>query len=257
MTAIRDFLNLQILTPYKTSPLPLVHVTTLARFRSIMTEGCLTPQPCSILKKEVLYCSYGEVIVRPSGKQRGWNDDAPVVLLLTPAVLQGISGFSPIDTGAIASGRLRRFPDSKRSRLDELFVVRDPKAKMLNSWVDIMYGGNAGYLNRAFLCYQNGEPDEVSLVRELCSIVSTGNLETDHELDFRAISQIECHIEQRIPLRQCLRKAYFPDTARAQAKETMERLGCSVQFYSDGPSFGNLPLDLLSMVKSSIYRSLA
>lgn len=77
--------------------LPLVHVTTLSHFRKIVEAGALRPHLCPVLRREVLYLSYGDIVFRRSRERNSWDIDPAVALLFSNTVLSSGFGFAPLD----------------------------------------------------------------------------------------------------------------------------------------------------------------
>lgn len=234
--------------------LPLVHVTPLSRYRQIMVSGRLVPQPCPVMKREIIYCSYGDLVYRPSRKDTNWDLDPPVALLFSPLLLQNRYGFAPMDTGAIASGRVPWFPASGRATLAASYCISDEGGHLLSAWIRTLYGGNDGYKHRSALGIPSNAPEEAIIARML-SISAADRSAPDHTRDdMRVISQMECHFSKHISLSHYLIAAFIPEDAgfslwKDDMTVTMRNATSRYKGYSVN---GNLPSELVTLVRAKI-----
>jgi hypothetical protein len=107
MTSFSNFLQ-----PFPASnpPMPLVHSTSLQSFRDIVRSNVLSPTPCSVFNKDILYLFYGRPAYRVSKTitSQGQLRHFPVCFVLTPDAVQSDTVF-PFDTGAYSNGLFDSF----------------------------------------------------------------------------------------------------------------------------------------------------
>lgn len=231
-----------------------MHLTPLSRFRRIMASGRLLPQTCPTLKQDILYCSYGDPVHRPSRKETEWHFDPPVALLLSPTLLRTRFGFAPLDTGAIAAGRVPWFPARVRDRMAADYCVADNNAELLSAWVGSIYGGDDGYMSRSALDISSGAPEEV-LVARLLGMAATDWAMPDHQRDdMRVISQVECHFFEPVRLDSHLLAAFLPTEIRhfSWSDEMSRTVGHVAKGYRGCSLNGNLPPELLRLVRAGV-----
>jgi hypothetical protein len=234
--------------------LPLVHVTTLSNFKRIWQCGRLIPKTCPVLGKDILYCSYGDVVYRKSRDKRMWSVDPPVAMVLAPRVLTRPYTFFPFDTGAIASGRVRWFPDAKRSPLASTFGRHDRFGRNLSTWVEHMFGDSARYIDRQLMPASASLTDDAHIVRTLSEAAAAFGIPNHAQNDMRIISQIECHFDREIEVDRAIDSIYLPSEARFLHQELSTHPTCSFAYYDDHPIAGNLPTDLVNLVRNRIAR---
>ena len=240
------------LEPRRSAPrkLPLVHVTPMSRFRQIADCGRLVPQPCPVLRREILYCSYADVVFRPSREETSWDSDPAVALLLSPDILDAAFTFAPLDTGAIASGRVPWFPNSARGSLGEQYCVADRGGELLGAWMAEVYGDEAGYAARRVRPTAHDAPDELLVARQLAEAAVDLQLPDHTRDDMRVMSQIECHLSRPVELKRSLLAAFLP--AYANLEFLPEIFGAITHAYQGSSIGGNLPADLVHLVRHRI-----
>lgn len=234
--------------------LPLVHLTPLSRFRRIMASDRLVPQACPILRRDILYCSYGDPVHRPSREDTEWYSDPPVALLLSPALLRTKFGFAPLDTGAIASGRVPWLPRRVRTRLAADYCVADDNARLLAGWIGSIYGGDQGYMRRANSGIRPDAPDEAHIGRLLGMAAADWSVPDRTRDDMRVISQVECHFYEPIALDRHLIAAFLPyEAGRLSWNEVLTKTVARVaRYYSGATLDGTLPPDLSRLVAAGV-----
>lgn len=234
--------------------LPLVHVTSTSNFRKIIESGRLEPRPCKVLKHEILYCSYGDIVFRPSGDQAYWDSDPPVAMVISPDVLRQDYTFYPVDTGAIDAGRLSSFPSNLRASFKERLRITDWNGHRLRQWIKAAFGGNDQYRYRKTTDWKPSTPDEVSAVQQICAGISVGALPDHLKDDLHVISQVECHLSRPIDLADHVTHLVLPSDGDGHqnllAPTHAKRFGIS--YYRGHPVRGNLPQDLVSIVRHQI-----
>jgi hypothetical protein len=92
------------------SPLVWCHTTDGYRLRSMIESGAITPQPCSVFNKKLVYAFYG----RPGYRSRhdgsiGLAARAPVIVTFRSTLALRGTRLYPFDTGAYAAGRYQRW----------------------------------------------------------------------------------------------------------------------------------------------------
>ena len=233
--------------------LPLVHITTLSNFRKIVESGALWPHECPVLRREVLYLSYGDIVFRRSREKNSWAHDPAVALVFSNTILSGGFGFAPLDTGAISGGRVPWFPNAMRSSLEKNFCVSNADAAMLRAWVSKVYGSDQSYVNRRLNGPAPNLPDEIYLAQKLAVAASDSDLPDHTRDDMRVISQLECHFSEAIELDAHLVGVYLPE--EACALEPAGRYLRIAKTYSGECAHGNLPKQLVELVREHIKKA--
>lgn len=251
MNTLSKYLELQ---KAERAALPLVHLTPLSRFRRIMASGRLVPQPCPVLKRDILYCSYGDPVHRPSRDDTEWRYDPPVALLLSPDLMHTRFSFAPLDTGAIASGRVPWLPSTVRTRLASDYCVADDDARLLAGWIGSIYGGDEGYMRRTSSGIRSDAPDEAHIGRLLGMAAADWSVPDRTRDDMRVISQVECHFYEPIYLARHLIAAFLPsDAGRLSWGDELTRTVARVaRCYSGATLDGTLPPDLSRRIAASV-----
>ena len=142
----------------------LFHVTTIGNFKSILSEGKISPRYCASMQKNLVYAFYGRPAYRPQIKKDSTvpdevqpsNDQELVNPLLFPAcfvfksrLISEASALFPFDTGAYFSKRFSRYILTPNEELDrrnkceafELGLADDMSKRFVSSF----YGTNSNY----------------------------------------------------------------------------------------------------------------
>jgi hypothetical protein len=228
-----------------------VHVTSLSRFTAIASSGVLRPRFCPVMREELLYCSYGEIVTRPSVEQKIWLQDPPVVIVLSPTVLARSYKFAPLDTGAIAAGRVPWFPRSLRNNLRSGFAIRDRGAFHLSRLISTLFGSHEGYLCRRGAVTGNSRVSEKwAAVLALSDAVHNEIGIVQARQDMRVISQIECHFTTDIELDRFASTVILPREAFRTSIPFSSRMLNITEIYDDQPDGENIPKALAQLTRN-------
>lgn len=85
--------------------LPIAHLTVARWLRTILANGELRPQHCTVFGKDLLYFSYGGLFYRPKRLNTQHPGEWPVGMVFAPGALHAMRTLYPFDTGAMADNQ--------------------------------------------------------------------------------------------------------------------------------------------------------
>ncbi|HEX6098458.1 MAG TPA: hypothetical protein VF432_19230 [Thermoanaerobaculia bacterium] len=198
-------------------PLPLAHLTVARWLTNILRIGEIQPRPCAVLRRDLLYLSYGGLFYRPTRISTQQVTELPIGLVFSPEALRLISSVFPFDTGAMATHasfaawKDKFSPFETRFRLTTSDALRDTP-----SLVRLLYSDNSRYLRGEVTA------DAVRRAEPLPLLASFLGADLSPESDHRQRT-IECVSEVALKLGQHLLWIGFPDLDTARVLRELYR----------------------------------
>lgn len=201
-----DFRKLVNEQPVDLSELPSVHISDGLGFRSIVKDGYLSAEPCSVFNDEPLvYLFYGRPSYRVNSQilASAIRAYAPVCFVLKPGMVRSPQRVFPFDSGAFHNDLFRASMHRKMQR-DDFALEPDPASAQ--RLIRLFFGDNQSY-------YDNKPVASLELPPLAFEASSYHTLITDRQENAydERISSIEIQIAEDLPLSGVVEAVVLPD----------------------------------------------
>lgn len=141
---MKTFLNVLANMNSAIRQMPLMHSTSLYKFRTVLSKNKLEATECPVFNENLLYLFYGRPSYRVASNSGARTDVTycPICFILKPACLSRIKRIYPFDTGAFDSGLFGPYVP-KESTLSDYYSGCD--FDMPRRIVDLFFGSNRAY----------------------------------------------------------------------------------------------------------------
>jgi hypothetical protein len=205
--------------------LPFTHATSWSNFCNIVRDGYLRPYLCPVFREKLVYFFCGAVAHRASDETLRWGrTESPVVLVFDPSAIVFMRRYFPVDTGALAAGRLGEA--IKDFRITLSFDIR----KRYSPWhfISTVYGTPKRYFAGEPLPGVRHNRRSLDLLLENIS-AQVGR----SDVDYRRFS-VECQTTEDVPLHRYLNEVWIPTERKLELRSLEIPLSAAVRTYSDG-----------------------
>ncbi len=181
--------------------LPFTHATSWANFCDIVRDGRLRPSLCPVFGEKLVYFFCGTVARRASDDAQAWGrSESPIVLVFDPALVACIRCYFPLDTGALAAGRLGKTRNDFRTALRFNVTERSTPWHFISE----VYGTPNRYFEGELRSEVRLNP---GVFDSALTILTTNTDRSD--VDYRCFS-VECQTTQDVPLERYFHKVWVP-----------------------------------------------
>lgn len=128
-------------------PLPLTHTTDAYDLRDILAGGSITPRPCPVFNRDLIYTFYGRPAYRKNGNVQANNIAAyaPIILVLDPKCSEEGSMLFPFDSGAFRS---EFYDDVRHHKMRVEDFGLHPSYERIGKLIGCFYGSNLAYFDQ-------------------------------------------------------------------------------------------------------------
>lgn len=191
--------------------LPLVHIVSAYRFRSLIEYDKLIPQHCQNFGEKLIYLFYG----RPAYKTENAEFfdlmfNWPIVFIFDHTKVQGIAAVYPFDTGAFFLGLYRRF-FSKDSKVSDFtfpgsleYAEKLSQAFYLSNY-EYMHGKSTKNINASIFDFETAGVQRLSKEPSYTERAGTDQVVRDERSN-----SIEVQVTEEILIKEAARAVIVP-----------------------------------------------